>query len=205
LFDRKFAGKVALSADAAETLGLVALASGNDPSKITASQAAAAVQRVRGAVAAGQVGSFATTEYVDDLVSGRALLAVARADDILEALPVSPTLAFVVPTEGGLLSSTNMLVPIGARNADEAGVFVNFMFGADACARIASFANGTMAVAGAGDSLQQIDAKAASNPLISPNPAVVARLRIWAANRATTDATTQFTALVAAHKVPPAP
>ena len=205
LFDPKFRGRVAMSADAAETLGLVALASGNDPAKVTASQAAAAVQRVRGAVAGGQVRSFATTEYVDDLVSGRALLAVARADDVLAALPVSPTLAFVVPDEGGLFSSTNMLIPIGARNRDEAAVFVNFMFGPDACSRIASFTNGTMAVAGAGDSLQAIDAKAASNPLISPSPAVVARLRIWAANGATTAATAQFASLVVSHTAPAAP
>jgi hypothetical protein len=98
-----------------------------------------------------------------------------------------------------------MLIPIGARNQGEAAVFVNFMFGADACSRIASFTNGTMAVAGAGDSLQAIDAKAASNPLISPSPAVVARLRIWAANGATTAATAQFASLVVSHTAPAAP
>src|SRR5258706_95382 len=81
LFDRRFAGKVALSADPAATLGLVALASGAKPASITENQAAAAVDRVRGAVSSGQVRSFTTTEQIDDLVAGRASIAIARSDE----------------------------------------------------------------------------------------------------------------------------
>lgn len=199
LFDPKFAGKVAFSADPAATLGLVLLASGHDPAQVTPSQAAAAVQRVRGAVASGQVRSFATTEYVDDLVSGRALLAVARADDIRDA-PISPNLAFVVPTEGGLLDSTNMVVPIGARNVDAAGGFIDFMFAPHPSARLASYSNSVMAVAGAIDTLQAIDPKAATDPLLQPDPAVWSRLVIWGGTAATDPATSEFAALVASHR-----
>ena len=199
LFDAKFKGKVALSADAASTLGLVALAAGNHPASITAPQAAAAVSRVREAVGSGQVRSFATTEYVDDLVSGRALLAVARADAIRDALAVSPSLAFVVPTEGGLLSSMNMVVPVGARNVAEAGVFVNDMFKPDPSSRFASYGNGLMAVVGASNSLYAIDPKAAADPLVNPGPAVWQRLSIWNGGPPTDAATAEFAALVAAN------
>ncbi len=200
LFDPRFAGKVALSADPAATLGLTLLASGHKPDTATASQAADAVQRVRSAVAAGQVGSFATTEAVDDLVSGRALLAVARADDVRAAQPITPTLTFVVPTEGGLLASTNMVVPVGAHNLDEAGVFVDYMFKADVCARLASYSNSVPSVAGAIDSLRAIDPKAGADPLIQPDPATWRRLVIWGGTAATDVATNDFASLVASHR-----
>jgi spermidine/putrescine transport system substrate-binding protein len=199
LFDPRFAGKVELSADPAATLGLVLYASGDDPAAVTESQAAAAVQRIRGAVASGQVRSFATTEYVDDLVSGRALLAVARADEIRAALPLSPTLAFVVPREGGLLDSTNMVVPIGARNVEEAAVFIDYMFKPDPSSRLASFGSRVMPVRGALTSLEAIDPKSALDHLVQPDPAVWSRLAIWGGTVATDRATSDFAALVASH------
>lgn len=196
LFDPRFAGKVALSADPDATLGLVALASGHDPATVTESQVAAAVARVRAAVASGQVRSFATTEYVDDLASGRALLAVARADTIRDARQISPSLAFVTPVEGGLLESTDMLVPIGARNVDSARDFIDFIFTATTAARLSSFGGRVMAVAGGVDALQHIDVGASADHLVEPDPTVWPRLSIWGAT-ATSRAVSDFAALVA--------
>jgi spermidine/putrescine transport system substrate-binding protein len=200
LFDPKFAGKVALSADAGSTLGLVAFASGHKAGTVTAAQAEAAVTRVRGAVESGHVRSFATTEYIDDLVSGRALMAVGRADEIRDAIPVSPTLAFVVPTEGGLLLSSNMVVPIGAKNVEEAGTFIDYIFKPDPSSRFASFSNRVMAVSGAIDSLYSIDPKAARDPLVQPDPTVWSRLAIWPGTKETDAAVAQFAAIAASHR-----
>ena len=197
LFDRRFAGKVTLSADPAATLGLVVLASGHDPAAVTEAQALAALDRVRAAVASGQVRSFATTEYIDDLVAGRALLAIARADEVRDARQISPTLTFVVPSEGGLLESTNMLVPAGALNLDEAGDFIDYMFAPDPISRLASFSGRVMPVAGAIDALRNIDVQAAADPLVEPDPAVWSRLKIWGGS-AKSDAAAEFAALAAA-------
>jgi spermidine/putrescine transport system substrate-binding protein len=200
LFDPRFAGKVVLAADAAATLGLVMLASGQDPTRVTQAEANAAVQRVRTALAGGQIRSLATTEYINDLVSGRALLAVARSDEIRIARQTSPTLAFVVPSEGGLLESTNMLVPTGAADVAEAGVFIDYMCAPDPNSRIASFASAVTTVVGAVASLQAIDPKAALDPLVVPDPPVWARLKVWGGSAAVTDnATAQLAALAASH------
>jgi len=195
LFDPRFAGKVVLSADAAATLGLVMLASGQDPATVTPSQADAAVQRVRAAVAGGQVSSLATTEYVDDLVSGRALLAIARSDEIRIARQAAPELGFVVPSEGGMLESTNMVVPIAALDVTDAAVFVDYMFAPDPNSRLASFGSRVTTVVGAVASLQSIDANAALDPLVVPDPAVWSRLKIWGGTAATDHATSQLASL----------
>ncbi len=200
LFDQRFAGKVVLSADAAATLGLVMLASGRDPSRVTAAEAEAAVTRVRTAFEDGQVRSLATTEYIDDLVTGRALLAVARSDEIRIARQTSSTLAFVVPSEGGLLESTNMVVPTAALDVDEAGVFIDYMFAPDPNSRLASFASVVTTVVGAVPALQAIDPKAALDPLVVPDPTVWARLKVWGGSAAVTDhATAQLASLAASH------
>jgi spermidine/putrescine transport system substrate-binding protein len=199
LFDPRFAGKVVLSADPASTLGLVMFASGQDPATVTSTQADAAVARVRAAVAARQIHSFATTEYVDDLVAGRALLAIARASDIRIAQQLSPALAFVVPTEGGLLESTNMVVPIGARDISDARVFIDYMFTPGPNSRLASYGSQVPTVNGAVAELQTIDAKAALDPLVVPDPAVWARLKIWGGTSSTDRATAALSSIAASH------
>jgi spermidine/putrescine transport system substrate-binding protein len=173
LFDPSFKGKVVLSADPAATLGLTMFASGQDPSAVTAAQADAAVARVESAVADGQVRSFAATEYIDDLVSGRALLAIGRSDEVRDAQQINPSLAFVVPTEGGLLESLNMVVPVGALNLSEAGKFIEYMVAPGPSSRLASF--------------------------VVPPPAAWARLRIWGGTAATDQATARLRSLAAAH------
>jgi spermidine/putrescine transport system substrate-binding protein len=200
LFDPKFKGRVVMSADPAASLGLTMLGLGQDPSKVTASQVDAAASRVRAAFAAGQIRSFATTEYIDDLQAGRALLAVARSDEVRDAQQVTPSLVFIAPSEGGLLESTNMVVPIGAQNAGPAGEFIDFMLSPQANARLASFSARVTTIEGADKSLNVIDAKAATDPLISTTPAEFSRLRIWGGNAATDAATSQFVAFAAAHR-----
>jgi spermidine/putrescine transport system substrate-binding protein len=197
LFDARFAGKVVLSADPAATLGLVMLASGQDPAAVTPPQADSAVERVRAALAGGQVRSLATTEYIDDLVSGRALLAIARSDEIRIARQASPTLGFVVPSEGGLLESTNMVVPTGALDVADAGVFIDYMFAPDPNSRLASFGSRITTVVGAVPALQSIDAKAALDRLVVPDSAVWSRLKIWGGTAATDGATSQLASLAA--------
>jgi spermidine/putrescine transport system substrate-binding protein len=198
LFDPRFAGKVALSAHSGSTLGLTVLASGGKPATVTESQAGAAVERVRSAAASGQVRSFATTEYIDDLVTGRASIAIARAADIREALKIYPSLAFVVPTEGGLLESTNMVVPTGAHNLDEARAFIDFMFKPLPIARIASYGSRVTTIKGGLDELRQVDVKASFDPLIEPDPATWARLSIWGLPT-TSSAVSDFAAIVGSH------
>ena len=198
LFDARFAGKVTLAADPAATLGLVTLAQGDDPQTVTASQALAAVGRVRDAVASGQVGQFATTEAVDDVVSGRALVAVVRSDAARIARRHHKSLEFVVPVEGGLLESIDMLVPKGVQALPEAAAFIDYVYEPDVDARFASFVGRVMPVAGAIDSLRTIDPNAASDPLVEPDAPTWARLRCWGGNAATAAAVTAFDALVKA-------
>jgi spermidine/putrescine transport system substrate-binding protein len=202
LFEPGLAGQVTLSADPASTLGLVVLAGGHDPATVTAAQAAAAVARVRAAVASGQVRAFASpqgTQGIDDVTGRRALVALGRAADVRNAKIITPALDFAVPTEGAILSSTNMVIPLGARNVDAALTFVNYMSGPDPNSRLGSFANSLLPIAGAADALQVIDAKAAADPLIQPPPSVWSRLRIWGGSAATAAAEAEFAKLAAAH------
>jgi spermidine/putrescine transport system substrate-binding protein len=199
IFDPAFAGKVVLSADPAATLGLVLLASGHDPAKVTNAQANAAFARVLDAVDAGQIHSFATTQGLDAVSSGDATLAIARACDVRLATSLAPHLRFVVPSEGGLLSSLNMLVPAGATAVAPADAFVDYMASPDPASRIASFANMVMPVAGGEASLVKIDVKASADPLVVPPAAVWSRLRIFDGTERTAEATGDLAGLAAAH------
>ena len=113
----QFAGKVALSADAAATLGLVVLASGRQARHGHRKRR----PRPRSSASVTAVDERSGPLVRDDRVRRRPRFR-ARAARRSPAptrsstrWQISPTLTFVVPTEGGLLESTNMVVPIGAR------------------------------------------------------------------------------------------
>jgi spermidine/putrescine transport system substrate-binding protein len=199
LFDSAYAGKVLLAADPAATLGFAMLASGQDPSKVTAAQAEAAATRVRAAVASGQVRGFATTNAVDAVASGSALLALARAADVRTAHVLARNVVFVVPQEGALLSSTNMLIPLGARKVALAQHFVDYMSAPDPSSRISSFANVVSPISGADRSLSRIDVKASADPLVVPTSDMWKRLRIWGGTAATAGVEAGVTRLAAEH------
>jgi spermidine/putrescine transport system substrate-binding protein len=199
IFDPAFAGKVVLSADSAATIGMVMLASGQDPATVTDAQEDAAFTRVRAAVAGGQIRSFATTEGLDDLVSGEALLTIARSADVRLARVISPHLRFVVPSEGGLLSSLNMVVPAVGAALDPAEAFIDYMASPAPNSRIASFVNMVPTVVNADRSLQTIDVKAAADPLVVPPPAVWKRLRIFGRTPRTGIGLAGFATFAAAH------
>jgi spermidine/putrescine transport system substrate-binding protein len=199
LFDPAYKGQVLLAADPAATLGYAMFASGQDPSKVTAEQADAAVARVQAAVASGQIHAFATTNAVDAVASGAALLALARAADVRTAHVLARNVVFVVPREGGMLSSTNMLIPLGTRKVAVAQRFVKYMSAPDPSSRIASFASAVSPIAGAAQSLGGIDVKAAVDPLVVPTDDVWKRLRIWGGTASTASAERQLARFAAAH------
>jgi spermidine/putrescine transport system substrate-binding protein len=202
LFDPALAGKVVLSVDPASTLGLVVFAAGHDPATVTAAQAEAAVARVHAAVASGQVRAFAAAQGmqgIDAVTGGGALVALARSADVRNAKIITPELDFVVPIEGAMLSSSNMVVPLGVRNLDGARIFVDYMSEPDPNSRLGSFANALLPIAGAFGALQSIDTKASADPLVQPPTGVWARLRIWGGNAATAAAEADFAKLAAAH------
>ncbi len=182
LFDPEFAGRVAMLTEMRDTVGLVLLGEGIDPSKIsTFDEAAVAFEKLAKAKADGHIRAFTGNDYTDDLGLGNFAVCVGWSGDVLQVQADNPNVRFVVPEEGGTLWWDTMVMPKGAKNRDAAAKWMNFVYDPVEAAKIAAYVQYISPVKGVREELAKIDPELADNPLLFPDDATKARLIPFAA------------------------
>lgn len=187
IFDPAFAGKVTMLTEMRDTLGLVMLGMGIDPSQATADDARAATQRIQEHVDSGHIRRFTGNDYADDLVNGNLVAAFAWSGDIIQLQPDNPDLRFLIPEEGLMLWSDNMLIPAGAANKDAAQQWMNYSYQPRVAAKIESWVNFICPVIGAQEAMRELGAEIgdedlialADDPLIFPDESTLAKTHIF--------------------------
>lgn len=181
LFDPRFKGKVGMLTEMHDTIGLIMLGLGLDPSALsTFDQAAPAFEVLERAKRDGQVRAFTGNDYVDDLATGNFAVCLAWATDVLQVGRDNPSVRFVIPEQGGLLATDTMVMPKGARHRASAARWMNFVYDPAQASRIAAAVQAVSPVTGARDDLATRDAALAAHPLVFPDAATKARLRVFA-------------------------
>jgi spermidine/putrescine transport system substrate-binding protein len=170
LFDPEFAGQVTMFSDLRDGLGLVLLSEGISPAEVTLEDIEAAVAKVEEAKDAGQIRRFTGNDYGDDLVAGNVAIAEAYSGDVAQLQLDNPDLVFVVPEEGMISWSDNMVMPITTRNSVGAEQWMNYCYDPVNMARITEYVQFIPPVEGTGEELVALDPALADNPLINPPP-----------------------------------
>ena len=187
IFDPAFAGKVTMLTEMRDTLGLVMLGLGLDPTQATVDDAVAATQKIQEAVDSGQIRSFTGNEYTVDLASGDAWVSFAWSGDVIQLQADNPDLQFLIPEEGLMLWSDNMLIPKGARNKLAAEMWMNYAYDPRVAAKIESWVNYICPVQGAKEAIVELGeelgddelAALADDPLIFPDEATLSRTNVF--------------------------
>ncbi|MGH2935392.1 MAG: polyamine ABC transporter substrate-binding protein, partial [Gaiellaceae bacterium] len=109
--DPKLKGKVTLLTERADTMGLVMLANGDDPSNVTQKTWDAAVARIKKAVSSGQIRQFTGNDYAPLLAKGDVWACIAWSGDMVQLQADHPGLKWVAPKTGAIFSTDNMLIP----------------------------------------------------------------------------------------------
>lgn len=182
LFDPAFKGKIGMLTEMRDTLALVMLLTGADPSNPTMDSANAAFEKIEAAKAAGQIRQFTGNDYMDDLAAGNFAACVGWSGDISQLALDNPDLRFAIPEEGGMRWSDTMVLPNGAEHVDNAAVWMNYVYDPENAARITEYVgynspvSGVREVLAAGDDYQK---SLAESPLIFPDDATLAGLHIF--------------------------
>jgi spermidine/putrescine transport system substrate-binding protein len=164
-----------------DTIGLICMSLGIDPSKITSFEdAAPAFEKLAQAKNDGQIRAFTGNDYTDDLVSGNFAACVGWSGDVLQLGKDSPNVRFVIPEEGGTSWCDTMILPKGVPNASAAAKFMNFCYDPVQAAQITQYVQYLSPVKGVRDELAKLDPELAENPLLFPDDATNARLRSFA-------------------------
>jgi len=167
IFDPAFAGKVTMLTEMRDTMGLVMLGMDIDPATATIDDAKAATDKMQKAVDDGQIRAFTGNEYTSDLASGDAWVSFAWSGDVIQLQADNPDLKFVVPEEGAMLWSDNMLIPKGAENKHNAEIYMNDVYDPRVAAKIESWVNFICPVKGAQQAMRDLGAEIEDEDLVA--------------------------------------
>jgi spermidine/putrescine transport system substrate-binding protein len=167
LEDKKLKGKVTLLTELADTMGLVMLANGDDPSSVTPATYKKAVDRIQKAVKSGQVRQFTGNDYAPLLAKGDVWACFAWSGDMVQLQADHPGLKWNLPDSGGMIWTDNMLIPKGG-DIFTASTYMNYYYEPAVAAEVEDYVNYICPVVGADKVLEKTDPAVAKNTLIFP-------------------------------------
>lgn len=177
LFDPAFRGRVTMLTEMRDTIGLLMLGEGRDPTAATRADVEAVCAVIRKYRENGHVRAFTGNEYAEDLAAGNVAVAIAWSGDIEGLRADNPELRFVVPAEGGMLFSDEMFVPVTSDRRDAAMAWMNFVYEPAVSARIVEATHYMSPVRGAAAELGKLAPEVAASELVNPPPELRSRLR----------------------------
>ncbi|MDQ3067075.1 MAG: spermidine/putrescine ABC transporter substrate-binding protein [Actinomycetota bacterium] len=183
LEDPKLKGKVSFLTEMPDTMGLLLRLDGADPSKVDKAAFDKSIGRLQAAVDSGQIRQFTGNDYAALLAKGDVWACSAWSGDMVQLQLENPKLRFVIPDEGGMIWTDNMLIPKGG-DVFTASTFMNFVYDPKIAAQIEAYVNYICPVEGAKEAIRSIDESLADNPLIFPDEATLAQVKIFDAEAA---------------------
>jgi spermidine/putrescine transport system substrate-binding protein len=177
LEDKNLKGQITVLNNFSDTLGLVMLSNGDDPSKVTDSSFNSALDRIKEASSNGQIRQFTGNDYAGPLSKGDLKACVAWSGDIVQLQADNPGLKWVIPKDGGMIWTDNMIIPKGG-DAYTASTYMNFVYIPAIAAKIASYVQYVTPVKGAREAASKFDPQLAGNQLVFPSDATLEKVHL---------------------------
>ena len=179
LTDSSLKGKVTALTEMRDTVGLVMLDQGKDPSNFSDADFQAAIDALQKATSDGQIRQFTGNDYAQGLANGDIAACFAWSGDIVQLQADNPDIQFVIPDAGAMLWSDNMLIPNLAQHKANAEKLMNYYYDPAVQAEVEDYVNYICPVKGTKEALMKLDPDVANNPLIFPDDATLAKTHIF--------------------------
>jgi spermidine/putrescine transport system substrate-binding protein len=169
LFDPKYKGKVTFLTEMRDTVPLVMKAEGVDVDGASEEDWLKAIDKLKGAVDSGQIRRFTGNDYARDLAKGDVVAAIGWSGDAVQLQADNPDIEWRMPSEGCIIWSDNMVIPIGAPNEAAALEFIDYVYDPKVQADIAAYVNYVTPVDGVKEVLEKEEPELTENQLIFPS------------------------------------
>jgi spermidine/putrescine transport system substrate-binding protein len=126
LFDPQYKGKVTVLTEMRDTVPLMLKADGIDPADATKEDWLEQIDKLQQAVDSGQLRRFTGNDYVQDLTNENVVAAIGWSGDI--GLIDNEDVEWRMPTDGCIIWSDNMVIPVGAPNTPAALAWMDFVY-----------------------------------------------------------------------------
>jgi spermidine/putrescine transport system substrate-binding protein len=183
LEDPKYKGKVGVLTEMADSITLVMLANGDDPTKVDDTSFNKAISRIQKAKDSGQVRNFYGNEYTGPLAKGDLACCMSWSGDVVQLTQSNKSLAWNLPDSGGDIATDNMLIPTGG-DVFTASTLMNFVYDPKIAAQISVGCSYISPVKDIRDEALKIDPKSVENPLIFPDEETLSNVVIFDAEAA---------------------
>jgi spermidine/putrescine transport system substrate-binding protein len=165
LFDPKYKGKVTMLSEMRDTVALVMKAEGVDPAEASNEDWLAAIDKIDAAADSGQIRRFTGNEYNEDLNAGNVVATIGWSGDA--SIIGNENAEWRMPTEGCVLWSDNMVIPVGAPNTPAALGWMEFVYEPEVAVKLAEYITYVSPVEGI---KELASPELAKNPLVFPTP-----------------------------------
>jgi spermidine/putrescine transport system substrate-binding protein len=163
LFDPQYKGKVTMLKEMRDTVPLFLKADGIDPAEATTEQWLEVIDKLKAAVDSGQLRRFTGNDYIQDMTNGNTVAAIGWSGDI--ELIDNDDVEWRMPTEGCILWSDNMVIPVGAPNTAAALAWADFVYDPKVQADISAYVRYVSPVKG----VEEVDPSLAEDELVNPS------------------------------------
>jgi spermidine/putrescine transport system substrate-binding protein len=167
------ANKLSFLSEARDTfgLGLLKLGINPDPATVTVDDLQKVHDDMKPLVDKGL--RFTGNEYLQDFAQKKVWAAFVWSGDLASSGGADDR--FIVPDEGVMIWTDNMLIPKGAANKYTAELMMDFVYDPKIAAQIANYVYYVSPVKGADVEIKKLDPAAADNPLLFPTPEIIAK------------------------------
>lgn len=165
LFDPKYKGKVTFLEEMRDSVPLVMKAEGVDPTEASDAEWETAIDTIRSAAQSGQIRRFTGNDYTEDLTAGNIVAAIGWSGDA--SIIENPDAEWIMPEQGCVLWSDNMVIPVGAPNTAAALGWMDFVYEPKVAAGLTEYITYISPVEGVND---LVGPELAKDPLVFPSP-----------------------------------
>jgi spermidine/putrescine transport system substrate-binding protein len=164
LFKSELKGKITILTEMRDSIGFILLMNGISPAEASVEDMLKACDVLKKLRDGGQFRKITGNGYLEDLSTGDTAAAMAWSGDIAGIQADTPDLKWIVPAEGGMLSSDTLIIPKGG-NVETASAWINFLYDPKNSGPLFEAINYGSPVKGAADAMT---AAGKASPVINP-------------------------------------
>jgi spermidine/putrescine transport system substrate-binding protein len=164
LFDPKYKGKVTMLEELRDSVALVMKGEGVDPDEASDEEWEQTIEKIDAAADSGQIRSFTGNNYTEDLTAGNIVAAIGWSGDA--SIIENENAEWIMPTEGCVLWSDNMVIPVGAPNTPAALGWMEFVYEPKVAADLTEYITYISPVEGV---KELVSPELAKDPLVFPS------------------------------------
>lgn len=176
LWDPALKGKVTVLDEMRDTIGLIMLSQGKDPSNFTDDDFNAAADELQKQLDSGQIRQVTGNDYLTALENKDVVAVIGWSGDVAA---LGGDFEFTLPESGGTLWTDNMLIPAMAAHKKNAEAVMNYYYDPKVAAEVAAYVQYITPVQGAKEEIAKIDPTLVDNQLIFPTDETLSQVKIF--------------------------